>query len=153
MPATVTLAQATLTYGVDSGAGVLTLSSTAGIAPKSCLWIDRELFNVQRLIDGSTTQVAVSRGVDGTAAAPHSSSSVVWIGTPSQFFDVDPFGAPGSDFSVSPWINVHNGLMWLAQGDAQPNGQTYRWWQQVATTYGQGALGIRTQTQDPTVST
>lgn len=153
MPATVTLANTTLTFGVDSGASILTLTSTAGIFSKSVLWIDRELLKVQRLVDGSTTQVVVSRGQDGTAGAPHGSSSIVWIALPEQLFDVDPFGAPNGDFPVSPWINVHNGAMWVAQGDAQPNGQTYRWWQRMTTTYGNGPLGVRTSSVDPSVST
>lgn len=152
MPATVTLSTTTLTYGIDPGAGEIQLDSVSGILPGYRLWIDRELMSVLRLIPGSE-RLQVQRGVDGTAAAEHSSSATVTIGTPDQFYSRDPVGAPSSAIPVSPWINVLNGKVWYAQGDSVPDGQTYRWWQEVSQTYGIGALGVRTQTSAPTSST
>ena len=98
-------------------------------------------------------RVRVGRGVDGTAAAPHSSSAQVTIGKADQFYAVDPVGAPGEVVLISPWINVINGKVWYAQGDALPSGLTNRWWQEVTTTYGFGGLGIRSSESAPTSST
>ena len=151
MPASVTLATATLTYGVDPGAGEIVLSSVSGVVVGYRLWIDRELMKVKSLPGG--TRVKVFRGVDGTAAAPHSSSATVTIGRSDQFYSTDPLGAPAEVVEVSPYINVINGKVWFAQGDALPSGLANRWWQEVTTEYGVGALGVRTQESTPTSST
>lgn len=151
MPATVTLATATLTYGIGSGDGEITLSSVAGINPGYRLWIDRELLKVNSVVTG-TSRVKVSRGVDGTAASPHSSQAQVTIGRADQFYTVDPVGRPDQAIPVSPYINALNGRVWVAQGDSQPDG-SIRWWEEVTQTYGIGALGIRTQTANLSSST
>ena len=152
MPATVTLASATLTYRVDVGDWEITLSDVTNVQPGYRLYIDRELMKVQRLVSGSN-RVQVKRGTDGTAAAIHSSSATVWIGQPQQFYDYDPVGSPLPEVLVSPWINVRDGRVFFAQGDVQPNGRTYRWWQNMTTVYDQGSLGIRTQVGSPSSST
>lgn len=152
MPATVTLATATLTYGVGPDAGEVELSSVSGIDVGYRLWIDRELMKVKSIVTG-TTRVKVIRGVDGTAATIHSSSSVVTIGRADQFYTSDPVGAPASVIAVSPYINALNGRIWYAQGDSLPDGLTYRWWQEVTQTYGIGPLGVRTQVASLSSST
>ena len=152
MPATVTLATTTLTYGVNAGAGEVELSSVSGINPGYRLWIDRELMKVLSIVTG-TTRVKVSRGVDGTAASAHSSTSTVTIGRGDQFYTTDPVGAPPAEILVSPYINVINGKTWYAQGDAEPSLGPVRWWQQPETTYSYGALGIRESSVDLTSST
>ncbi len=152
MPATVTLSTTTLAIGIDSGAGEITLASVSGISPDLCLWIDRELMSVNSLVPG-TNRVKVRRGIGGTAASAHSSSALVTIGRGDQFYSSDPVGAPSSEILVSPYINTTNGSIWYAQGDATPSGRTYRWWENVTTTYGYGSLGIRTQESAPTSST
>ena len=152
MPATVTLATATLTYGVSPDAGEIQLSSVSGVDVGDRLWIDRELMKVNRVVDG-TTRVKVNRGVDGTAASRHSSSAVVTIGRPDQFYTTDPVGSPASVIPVSPYINVLNGKVWYAQGDSLPEDNSYRWWQEVTQTYGIGPLGVRTQVASLSSST
>lgn len=152
MPATVTLATATLTYGVGPGDGELTLSSVTGIDSGYRLWIDRELMKVLQVVTG-TLRVKVIRGYDGTVASQHSSSALVTIGRADQFYTVDPVGAPLSATPVAPYINVINGKVWYAQGDALPEGGTYRWWQEVTQTYGIGPLGVRTQVANLSSST
>lgn len=89
----------------------------------------------------------------GTAPSEHSSTALVTIGRPDQFYSVDPFGSPGSVIAVSPYINTLNGKVWYAQGDALPLNSTVRYWQEVTGTYGTASLGILTQTTSPTSST
>lgn len=151
MPATVTLSTTTLSEGVDSSQGSIKVASTSGLLPGVRLFLDKELMSVINL--GVGTNVNVRRGQDGTASAPHSSSSTIYIGNADQFYFSDPQGAPPSATQVSPYINARTGTVWHAQGDVLPDGQTYRWWQPVTTTYGTGALGVRTRTEDPTSST
>lgn len=153
MPATVTLATTTLTNGVDSSAPAVLLASTAGISKGTRLWIDRELMEVISI--GVDPWVNVLRGVDGSTASLHSSSSIVTIGRADQFYSTDPLGAPPSAIPVSPYINVISGDTWLAQGDASPapGVSVVRWWQKVQPTYGVGALGVRSVTYEPTSST
>jgi hypothetical protein len=149
MPATVTLATATLTFGVGPGDNEITLSSLSGVVPGYCLWIDRELMQVKEL--KSSTRVRVVRGESGTFASAHSSSATVTIGRCDQFYSVDPQGRPGETFPVSPYINVINGKVWMAQGDAISGAN--RWWQEVTQTYGTGPFGIRTQEASISAST
>lgn len=153
MPATVTLSTTRLTYGIDSGAGVIYLASTSGIAPGNLLWIDRELLKVKEII--SSTRLKVLRGNGGTAASPHASGATVTFGEPAQFFYNDPVGMPPLVIPVSPWINALNGKVWMSQGDANDTTgvQNQRWWQEVTTTYGTTSLGVRTVESAPTSST
>lgn len=152
MSSTVTLATTTLTYGIGSGDGELTLASVTGIVPSSQLFIDKELFDVLNVVDG-TTRVKVKRGFDGSAAGPHSSGAVVWIGMPHQFYSTDPAGVPPAITPVAPYINVINGNIWYSQGDAMPDGAVNRWWQLATPSYGYGSLGVRTASQDISSST
>jgi hypothetical protein len=151
MPATVTLSTTTLQQTAGASDSQIKVESTSGMFPGTRLWIDRELMTVVSL--GVSPWVNVLRGVDGTSAQAHSSLSTVTIGRGDQFYSIDPVGRPFDAISVSPYINVLTGDVWLAQGDAQPDGTAVRWWQKVTTTYGVGALGVRTTTQDPTAST
>lgn len=153
MPATVTLSTVTLTYGVSATDRFISVSSTSGLTPGKRLFVDKELMAV---ISAPSSIVAeVRRGVDGTAAGAHSSSATLTIGDADQFFAHDPFNVPMSAIRVSPYINALNGKVFYAQGDVEqfPGQPVARWWQEVTNVYGQGALGIRTQTSDPTAST
>lgn len=154
MPATVTLSTTTLTYQVNASETEVQLASVSGVTPGLRLFIDKELMAVDRVVD-DTTKVKVRRGVDGSPAAPHISSSVVTIGRADQFYTADPVGAPASATQVSPYINVLNGKIFYAQGDvaSYPGQEVNRWWQEVTTTYGIGPVGIRTLETDPTSST
>lgn len=152
MPATVTLSTTALTNGINPRDQEFRLNSYSGILPGYRLFVDRELMTVVS-VRSDSNGVDVTRGVDGTAATDHSSSAVVTIGKADQFYQSDPQGAPAGAIEVSPYINTRNGKVFYAQGDSQPTGVTYRWWQDVTQTYGFGPLGIRTQTAAPTSST
>ena len=154
MPATVTLSTTTLTFQVEPLETEVTLASVSGVLPGMRLFVDKELMAVTDLVDG-TSRVQVRRGVDGTPATRHSSSATVTLGDSDQFYAQDPVGVPDSAFPVSPYINALNGKVFFAQGDvAQFQGQPVnRWWQEVTTTYGQGALGVRYSESNPTSST
>ena len=151
MAATVTLSTTTLTNGIDPRARDLKLDSTSGVLPGLFLFLGRELMKVESVLPSGL--VRVFRGQNGTAALQHSSSEVVTIGSGHQFYTQDPIGSPAEATQVAPWINTSNGKIWYAQGDSQPTGLTFRWWQDVSTTYSIGALGIRTTEAAPTSST
>lgn len=151
MPATVTLSSTTLLQNVDGGARSVKLESTSGVLPGKRLYCEGELMTVQSL--GVGTNVNVTRGQDGTAGVPHSSTATVYIGAADHFYSKDPSGRPTAAVPVSPYINAINGTIWFAQGDVLPTGESYRWWQRVDTTYGVGPLGVRTQELDPTSGT
>lgn len=151
MAATVTLSTTTLTNGIGPRDRDILLASTSGVLTGLFLFADRELMKVESVLGNGL--VRVTRGVGGTAAQKHSSSAVVTIGSGTQFYTQDPVGSPAEATEVAPWINVRNGKVWYAQGDALPTGLTFRWWQDATTTYSTGALGVRAFSSTPTSST
>lgn len=150
MPATVTLTQGTLTYGISSGDEEVVLSTVTGIDRGTRIFIDSELMSAKAAPNG--LRVKVLRGVDGTPAAPHSSSAVCTIGRADQFYTEDPKGRPDNVIPVSPYINVVNGSIWFAQGDSLPD-SSLRWWQEMTTEYQIGAFGVRFSESAPSSST
>ena len=151
MAATTTLSTTTLQSNLGATDAQIKVGSTSGLTAGTRLWVDRELMSVVSL--GIDPWVNVLRGVDGTAAAPHNSSSTITIGRADQFYAVDPTGRPNDAILVSPYINILNGNVWYARGDNLPPGEGERFWQLQTTTYGTGGLGQVTTTLDPTVST
>lgn len=151
MPATVTLGTTTLTDAVSPTDGQIKVATTAGILPGMCLYFDGELVKVLRL--GVDPLVFVTRGEGSSPALPHASGCIVYIGQPHQFYRQDPTGRPNASIAVSPYINVRNGSLWFAQGDATPSNTANRWWQKQTATYGVGALGVRSIVLDPESST
>ena len=155
MPATVTLTSTTLLQTVGVSDSQVVLASTTGLVPGMCLFVDRELMGFLGFGPASSlgTLVNVRRGLDGTTAQAHSSTVTVYIGTPDQFYHQDPWGRPDATTLVSPWINVRNGAVWFAQGDATPSDTANRWWQQRVTTYDVDGFGNVAPTVNPTAST
>lgn len=151
MPATVTLSSTTIAASVGASDLLVKVASTSGLSVGTRLFCEGELMAVESLeVD---PWVKVRRGVDGTAASHHDSTAPVWIGRADQFYSQDPVGAPPEAVLVSPWINVINGTVWFAGGDAHPEGLPYRWWSKQQAAYGQGALGVQTRDLSPTAST
>ena len=148
MPATLTLSTTTLLNTIGTTDSQVKVDSTSAIFPGYRLWIDRELMTVISL--GISPWVNVQRGVDGTSSQPHNSTSPVYIGRAVDFYTSDPSGRPDNALFVSPWINAITGDMWMAQGDTAPNGQAFRYWQKMTTTYDIGNLGVRSSTTSPT---
>lgn len=151
MPATETLSSTTLGAPVGPHDTAVKLASTTGVFPGYRLFVNDELMAVESI--GVDSWVNVRRGVDGTKGSAHPSSATVWIGQAHQFYDRDPVGRPPSAVLVSPWINVSNGSVWFARGNALPESDANRWWQKQTVTHSEGALGVITTTYDPTVST
>lgn len=151
MPARVTLATTTLDATLDAFSQFVKLASTSGVRPGTCLFFDGELVKVISL--DVSPWVRVLRGQEGSKTAAHPSGVTVYVGDGSQFYQTNPIGRPPETFEVSPWINVHTGAIWFAQGDNDPVGLADRWWQQQSVTYDQGPLGIRVKTFTPTSST
>ena len=153
MPATVTLNTTTLAAFAAIGDTQVCLASTSGLVPGTRLWVDRELMAVVSLGPTSSAGplVNVRRGVDGTATTDHASNAVVTIGRSDQFYSSDPDGRPPEAIPVSPYINVNNGNVWFARGDASATSN--RWWQLQTVTYGAGAFGVVSVALDPTSST
>lgn len=151
MPATVTLASTTLSAPVGASETLLKLASTSGVVPGMFLWLDGELMKVMGLdVD---PWVLVKRGVDGSPAMSHGALVTVYIGRGDQFYGTNPVGRPPAAIPVSPYINVQNGSVWFAQGDASTTNAANRWWQQSTSTFGTGSLGVRNVSADPTEST
>lgn len=151
MPATVTLPSTNFLKFAEVGDRMITVESTSGLTPGVRLYCEGELMTVVSLGVGSG-EVNVRRGVDGTSARYHEPSAPIWIGRADQFYSQDPSGSPDEIILVSPYINVQNGSVWFAQGDAGIEGP-YRWWQKQAMTADIGPLGVRTFTYAPTSST
>jgi hypothetical protein len=150
MPSTDTLGTTTLAVPVGSGDTRIKLTSTSGIRPGLFLFFDGELVLVNRLdVD---PYVIVKRGVEGSSAVPHVPLVTVYIGRGDQFYASDPVGRPPASFPVSPYINVINGSVWLAQGDANVP-TSNRWWQKQTITHTVGPLGVLVPAPDITVST
>ena len=127
------------------------VASTSGLVPGTRLFCEGELMEVISL--GVSPWVNVSRGVDGTAAVPHNSLALIYVGTASQFYETDPKGRPEAAIAVSPWINALANRIWWAQGDTTPSATANRWWQLETTAYDTGALGVQFSTTSPTSST
>ena len=150
MPATTTLSTTTLSAPIGPADTRVRLTSTSGLLVGTRLFVDGELMRVQSLDVDSW--VNVKRGIDGTASVAHDPQTLVYIGEAHQFYCQDPVGRPQAAIPVSPYINVSNGAVWFARGDASST-TANRWWQRQTTTYVAGSLGIPTTTLDPTVST
>lgn len=148
MPATETLNTLTVLSNLSAGDGSVLVSDTSNLFPGVRVFYDGELMSVVRV--GISSNVDVLRGVDGSRAVPHVSGGTAYVGRADQFYSMNPHGRPNDSPLVSPYINVVNGTVWLAQGDTLPPGLGQRWWQQVTTTYGSGAMGITTTTVEPT---
>lgn len=150
MAATVTLSTTSLALECSARDIAIQLASTTGIVPGLFLYLQGELMRVRSL--GLSGAVNVERGQDGTTGSPHSAAAAVYVGRGDQFYEQDPIGRPFLAVAVTPYINVRNGTLWIPQGDEVGPSRMARYWQNVTTTYGIGALGIRTQTAAPTVS-
>lgn len=60
------------------------------------------------------TSISVVRGAASTPANAHISGAIVFVGTPSQFYTVEPAGACTSTAQpVTPYINIRSGNQWL----------------------------------------
>ena len=149
MPATVTLSTTTLEGTVGSSDVRIKVLSTTGLTPGTRLFLDGELMTVVSL--EADPWVKVLRGQDGTSGLEHHPGETIYIGRADQFYSMDPVGTPSDAIHVSPYINVTNGSIWFARGDAYPKGR--RWWQKQDVAHAVGALGVRTETADISSST
>lgn len=151
MAATVTLSTTTFTQPVLLGDTQVLPASLTGVTPGVCFYIDRELM---RVVDPTLPGgwVRVLRGQAGTGTTPHGTNVTVTLGRQDQFYDFDPIGMPPPSVPVQPWINLLTGAIWSPQGDEEGSGVNARYWRQITTTYGVGALGVRTATINPTFS-
>ena len=118
------LTQTTITAAVSSTnqATILVNSATGISAPAAAtgnvygaqsgtlLFVDDEAMLVTG-VNGKN--ISVVRGYDGTIGATHVVNSVVWVGTPNQFFETPPTGSCTAANTVNPYINVHTGEFWL----------------------------------------
>lgn len=89
------------------------------------IYVEREAMRVTGAYPGSGTTVPVRRGTDGTQAAPHVSSSVVFLGLANRFkLSATGFGNGDPQGNCTratqpflPWINVLSGNVWNCEGD------------------------------------
>lgn len=150
MPATETLATTSLVAPIGTSDTVICVASPTGVVKGMGLWVDKELMRVigPDVVANTGYCFKVRRGSSGTIASAHFGGATVTIGRGDQFYFSDPTGQPPLAVPVSPWINTANGKVWVAQGD-DVNGNANRWWQEVTTTYGVGALGVLTTDTNP----
>lgn len=115
------------------------LASIAGVLKDDLLFFDQEAMTV---LDASSNPVRVLRGAAGTVAARHVPGTTGYSGAPSLFHSTDPHGIPQGVPTANPYINVREGRVWVAQGDAVGPGAAARRWQLQSSAYATGALGI-----------
>lgn len=112
--------QTTLSAAVTSNTQkTITLASSTGVTAGSGLFVDMEAMVVNSI--NTTSNVAtVTRGADGTDAANHASSAVVYAGPTSGVLGAGPFwmrdpsigSCTASTEQYSLRINVHGGRIW-----------------------------------------
>ena len=62
----------------------------------------------------SGTSISVVRGASSTVASPHISGAIVFVGTPNQFYTIEPTGScTAGNTLVTPYINIKTGNQWL----------------------------------------
>lgn len=117
------LTTTTLSTAVGSPtADTVVLASATTAAAGGVLYIDRELMGI---VSVSGTSVRVTRGQQGTAAAPHGASSIVIIGPAASLQASGPYGLssfgqsdpPMGSCTTAPYrflpiINVVSGDVW-----------------------------------------
>lgn len=116
-PQLVQVASATGIVGINPNLGV-----TASQSNQTAIYVDRELMLVTA-VNGTT--LTVTRGFNGTVAAPHASGTMVLVGKPIFFYAFDPGATPGAgagasgvaclaaNVVVTPWLNYRTGAQWL----------------------------------------
>ncbi len=128
------LTQTTITSAITtSGQQAIVVASATGISAPvpvtgntigsptgSMLFIDGEAM----LVTGVNGKfVNVIRGYSGTVGSTHAVNSVVWAGTPNQFYSTPPAGSCTAANTVNPYINVDTGQFWFCDsgsGNWQP---------------------------------
>lgn len=117
----ITLATTTTTADIAANDTRIYLASVSGITSTTvraglCLFINAELMLIISAPIGLS--VGVTRGFGGSGSTTHASGSTAYIGTPIQFYTVDPIGVPPTSPAVTPWINTANGNIWTVSGNA-----------------------------------
>jgi hypothetical protein len=110
---------------VNSATGITgitpNLNGTATQPTGTVIYVDREEMYV---LNVSGTNLTVTRGYDGTVAAPHAANAMVLAGNPQWFYQMDPGGRPGetgvggasctsTTVYVTPWVNTRTGAQWI----------------------------------------
>lgn len=127
------LTQTTLSAAVNASQQVITVASATGIsapAPLTGNVYGAQVGSMLVLEDGTSgtlgtteamlvtgvsgTNISVVRGASSTTASAHIAGALVFVGTPSQFYTLDPTGGcTASATLVTPYVNIRNGNQWL----------------------------------------
>ncbi|MGH9257355.1 MAG: hypothetical protein ACRD3C_22575 [Vicinamibacterales bacterium] len=83
LPAQTALNTTTLTVAVNATTQTIALASLSNIAVGHVLFVDREAMQVNAL---GTTSVTVTRGIEGTASAPHVAAALVYTGARERYY-------------------------------------------------------------------
>lgn len=114
LQAQTTLTSTTLTTALGDTGRAVVVGSATNVAASSYLFIDREAMLIQS-VSGTTAQVV--RGFAGTAARAHSASSIVYTGTPSQFYQSEVSGTCTlTSEAVTPRIVLRSGNIYACTG-------------------------------------
>lgn len=127
------LTQTTIAGALSASGNQIVVASATGISAQGAyvgggfgsqtqseLFVDGEAMLVTS-VSGNT--VGVVRGASSTMATAHNAGSVVWVGTPNQFYTLAPSGACVAANTVNPYINVITGQTWFCDtgtGNWQP---------------------------------
>lgn len=116
MAAQTTLATTTLNGAVGAGDQQIKLTSVASVTAGQYLYTtDGEGMKVLAV---SSPWVTVKRGELLTSAAPHLTSTTVYIGYANHFYQQDPSGKPPAPELVSPWINTVLNRRWTVDASS-----------------------------------
>lgn len=84
-----TVTSTTLSAAVSATATRIAVASATGFSAGRIVVVDKEAMGVSTV---SGTNITVSRGTQGTAAAAHASGTVAYVGPPNYFSQSDPAG-------------------------------------------------------------
>lgn len=128
-----TLTQTTLAAAVNASQQVITVASATGISAAApltgnvygpqtgtMLFIEDgtsgTVGNTEAMLVTSVngTNIGVVRGYSSTLGVAHIAGALVFVGTPNQFYTLDPVGGCTSTATlVTPYVNIRNGNQWL----------------------------------------
>lgn len=111
----------TLAANVAAADARIVVTSSTGFVVGQLIYVNQELMRIQSLngVAGTSTQISVTRGVDGTGARAHDNASVLIVSlNNTDFHNVDPVDWAADctrgvgTAAVLPWPNTATGDVW-----------------------------------------
>lgn len=130
------LTQTSLNANLAASDAAMTVTSSTGFVVGQLVLIDYEVVRITNLngTAGTSTLIAIQRGVDGTRAAAHDTGKSIWITQQNNDFkQVDPDWSADCQRGVGqaailPWVNSRAGVLWdCGLAAADPSAAGLRW--------------------------